>query len=100
MMETIYKALLTNYRLLCSLLFLEHTLEIQEDKKNGSQRQANLSADGDVDFGESERYFTMQKTWHNRTNRKRNMGYLLGLSCVFVQVGCLVDYFLKLCIDA
>ena len=34
MIETIYKALLIDYQLLCSLLFLEHALvEIQEDEK-------------------------------------------------------------------
>ena len=104
MIETIYKALLIDYRLLCSLLFLEHALEIQEDENIEMERINPPASPPDIsgedeDLDRRERYVTVDDmTLSDR--QKRNMGYIVGLSCLLVEVVSMVTYFPKLHIGA
>ena len=94
-MKLIYKAPLIDYRLLCSLLFFEHAMEIQETAGNGFETSdttpllpvshSSLSSTElqhhipDEEMTSSDRY-------------KRNAGYLAGLSCLLIRAIYLTNY--------
>ena len=83
--ETIYKALLIDYRLLCSLLFLEHALEIQEDVNieiEGINPPASPGEDEDLD--EHERYVTVS-VCPMESCHLTCAGYFVGLCCLILE---------------
>ena len=78
----IYKALLIDYRLLCSLLFLEHSIQVQ-----------NETADAEMIDGGSGR-IEISSTPINRQNR--NIGFVVGFCCLLIPLICALHYFRKL----
>ncbi|XP_015756379.1 PREDICTED: uncharacterized protein LOC107335850 isoform X6 [Acropora digitifera] len=78
----IYKALLIDYRLLCSLLFLEHAIQVQ-----------NETADAEMIDGGSGR-IEISSTPINRQNR--NIGFVVGFCCLLIPLICALHYFRKL----
>ncbi|XP_015756382.1 PREDICTED: uncharacterized protein LOC107335852 isoform X1 [Acropora digitifera] len=78
----IYKALLIDYRLLCSLLFLEHSIQVQ-----------NETADAEmIDGGSSQ--IEISSTPSNKQNR--NIGFVVGFCCLLIPLICALHYFRKL----
>ena len=82
----IYKALLIDYRLLCSLLFLEHSIQVQ-----------NETADAEMIDGGSGR-IEISSTPINRQNR--NIGFVVGFCCLLIPLICALHYFRKLHVAA
>lgn len=79
---TFYKALIIDYRLLCSLLFLEHSLEDDTDgegRENGEPTTRNLTI--------SER-------------KCRSLGFMLGFTSLSAPICCALYYVPKLAIPA
>ncbi|XP_074618792.1 uncharacterized protein LOC141877650 [Acropora palmata] len=78
----LYKALLIDYRLLCSLLFLEHSIQVQ-----------NETADAEMTDGGSSQ-IEISRTSINRQNR--NIGFVVGFSCLLIPLICALHYVEKL----
>ena len=78
----LYKALLIDYRLLCSLLFLEHSIQVQ-----------NETADAEMTDGGSSQ-IEISSTSINRQNR--NIGFVVGFSCLLIPLICALHYVEKL----
>ena len=78
----IYKALLIDYRLLCSLLFLEHSIQVQ-----------NETADVEMTDGGSSQ-IEISSTPINRHNR--NIGFVVGFCCLLIPLICALHYVRKL----
>ena len=78
----LYKALLIDYRLLCSLLFLEHSIQVQ-----------NETADAEMTGGGSSQ-IEISRTSINRQNR--NIGFVVGFSCLLIPLICALHYVEKL----
>ena len=74
----LYKALIIDYRLLCSLLFLEHSLE-DETKREG---------------GEIEEPITRNLTISEQ--KCRTLGYMIGFTCLSAPMCCALYYVPKL----
>ena len=79
---SIYKALLIDYRLLCSLLFLEHSIRVQNEIVDVEM----------TDDGSSQ--IEISSTPINRRNR--NIGFVVGFSCLFIPLICALHYVRKL----
>lgn len=80
-LESLYKALLIDYRLLCSFLFLEHSMQIRYET-DGTET---------ADAGEIEtrcRIYIMTSS----DRQYRNLGFLLGFFCFLAPFGCAVCY--------
>ena len=90
----LYKALIIDYRLLCCLLFLEHSLEIQteDDHENFQQVQTDDVA------SELEGPVTSYMTPGGR--EKSCIGYTCGCLCLIAPVVCGLFYVKKLHIGA
>ena len=78
----LYKALLIDYRLLCSLLFLEHSFQVQ-----------NETADAEMTNGGSSQ-IEISNMSINRQNR--NIGFVVGFSCLLIPLICALYYVRKL----
>ena len=78
----IYEALLIDYRLLCSLLFLEHSFEVEYETGDAEM------ADG----GSSQ--MEISSTSINRQNR--NIGFVVGFCCLLIPLICALHYVDKL----
>ena len=80
----LYKALLIDYRLLCSLLFLEHSFQVQ-----------NETAHAEItDGGSSYSQIEISSISINRQNR--NIGFVVGFSCLLIPLICALHYVHKL----
>lgn len=73
----LYTALIIDYRLLCSLLFLEHSVEVIEAENNNND---------DDEIEEAGRNLTPYE------RLIRNLGYLLGFSCLIAPLFCGLYY--------
>ena len=78
----IYEALCIDYRLLCSLLFLEHSIQIQ-----------NETTDAEMTDGGSS-HIEISSTPINRQNR--NIGFVVGFCCLLIPFICALHYVRKL----
>ncbi|XP_074615990.1 uncharacterized protein LOC141875580 [Acropora palmata] len=78
----IYEALLIDYRLLCSLLFLEHSIQVQ-----------NETADAEMTDGGSSQIEISSRSI-NRQNR--NIGFVVGFCCLLIPLICALHYVDKL----
>ena len=76
---TFYKALIIDYRLLCSLLFLEHALE---------------DADGGADNNEGDA--TCTRSLNMQLRKHRNFGVLVGFTSLSAPIFCALYYVRKL----
>ena len=79
----LYTALIIDYRLLCSLLFLEHSVDVIETEHNNSNNE--IEEAGSIEG----------PTGRNLTPRERlirNVGYVLGFSCLIAPVVCGLYY--------
>ena len=81
-----YKALIIDYRLLCCLLFLEHSIELQIDGLDGAP-------DGEGDEG----HYISNMT--PRDQLKRRCGFFLGFTCLTAPVFCILYYLRSLPIE-
>ena len=94
-MKSIYKALLIDYRLLCSLLFLEHAIEIQETAVNGSETHdaKPLLPVSHSSLSSTElQHHIPDEEMTSQDRYKRNAGYLAGLSCLLIRAIYLTNY--------
>ncbi|XP_074617652.1 uncharacterized protein LOC141876796 isoform X2 [Acropora palmata] len=82
----IYKALLIDYRLLCSLLFLEHSFEVEYE-----------TGDADMTDGGSSQ-MEISSPPINRKNR--NIGFVVGFCCLLIPLICALHYVQKLHVAA
>ena len=73
----LYTALIIDYRLLCSLLFLEHSVEVIEAENNNND---------DDEIEEAGRNMTPCE------RLIRNLGYFLGFSCLIAPLFCGLYY--------
>ena len=80
----LYRALLIDYRLLCSLLFLEHSIQIKNETDGAEP----------VDRDSHELSRRTIKTTSHRQNR--NIGYIVGFSCFLAPFICGLYYVTKL----
>ena len=78
----LYKALLIDYRLLCSLLFLEHSIQVQNETAHAEM----------TDGGSSQ--IEISSTSINRQNR--NIGFVVGFCCLLIPLICALHYVDKL----
>ncbi len=72
----LYKALIIDYRLSCSLLFLEHSLEDEEE-------------------GEASNIEEPMTTNQNKFDRANTRGWLLGFTSLSAPMGCILYYVRK-----
>ena len=80
----LYTALIIDYRLLCSLLFLEHSVDVIEAENNNND-------DNEIEGAGN----TEGPTGRNLTPREeliRKLGYLLGFSCLVAPLFCGLYY--------
>ena len=80
----LYRALLIDYRLLCSLLFLEHSIQIKNET-NGAE-----AVDRDSDE------LTRRTIMTTSRQQNRNIGYMVGFSCFLAPFICGLYYVTKL----
>ncbi|XP_068725189.1 uncharacterized protein [Montipora capricornis] len=78
---TFYKALIIDYRLLCSLLFLEHALE---------------DADGGAVNNEGVSTSTSTRSLNVQARKQRNFGLLVGFTSLSAPIFCALYYVPKL----
>ena len=78
-LTVLYKALIIDYRLLCCLLFLEHSIELQIDGNDGTP-------DGEGDEGHYIGNMTP------RDHLKRRCGFFVGFTCLTAPVFCILYY--------
>ncbi|XP_068722059.1 uncharacterized protein [Montipora capricornis] len=78
----LYEALLIDYRLLCSLLFLEHSFQVQHETENVDR----------LDEKESE----IERSFMSVDRLNRNIGFIVGFSCLLVPFICALFYVHKL----
>lgn len=67
-----YTGLIIDFRLLCSLLFLEHSIKIQSETSDGDTEP--------VEFENNERNSTA-RVMNSSDRQRRNAGFLIGFSC-------------------
>jgi len=79
----LYTALIIDYRLLCSLLFLEHSVDVIETEHNNNNNEIE---EADNIEGPTGRNLTP------RERLIRNVGYVLGFSCLIAPVLCGLYY--------
>ena len=75
-----YKALIIDYRLLCSLLFLEHSLEDEADGESGESNEP------------------MARNLTRMERKCRSLGFMLGLTSLSAPICCALYYIPKLAI--
>ena len=86
-LAVLYKALIIDYRLLCCLLFLEHSMEIQIEEIDGAQ-------DHEGDDG----HYICNMT--PRDHLKRRCGFFVGFTCLTAPLFCVLYYLHSLQIEA
>ena len=86
-LEAMYKALMIDFRLLCSLLFLEHSIHIQCGTDDGAEA---------ADVGNDETSRRIDVTMAPSDRQRRNVGFLIGFSCFLAPFFCAVQYVPKL----
>lgn len=87
-LKALYTGLMIDFRLLCSLLFLEHSIQIQSETDNGGTEAA------DVENNERNRNTSMRMTSSDR--QRRNAGFLIGFCCFLAPFFSAVQYVSKL----
>ena len=87
----LYTTLIIDYRLLCSLLFLEHSVDVIETEHNEIEEAANIEGPTGRNLTPSERLI-------------RLVGYAVGFCCLIAPVFCELYYaqqfHLKPCVNA
>ena len=94
-MKMIYKALLIDYRLLCSLLFFEHAIEIQERAAHGFETNDTtllLPVPHSSLVSTELQHHSPVEEMTSSDRRKRNAGYLAGLGCLLIRAVYLTNY--------
>lgn len=86
-LEAMYKALMIDFRLLCSLLFLEHSIQIHHETDGGTEA---------ADVGNDETSRRMDVTMASSDRQRRNVGFMVGFSCFLAPFFCAVEYVPKL----
>ena len=82
----LYTALIIDYRLLCSLLFLEHSVDVTEtNNNNNNNNNYEIEEAGNID-GHTGRNLTP------RERMTRNIGYAVGFFCLIAPVLCGLSY--------
>lgn len=77
----LYKALLIDYRLLCSLLFLEHFIQVKNETEG-----AEIAEAGNTEV-------TNHRVSTTSTNlQNRNIGFIVGFSCLLAPLICALYY--------
>lgn len=87
-LKALYTGLMIDFRLLCSLLFLEHSIQIQSETDGGRTEAA------DVENNERNRNTNMRMTSSDRL--RRNAGFLVGFCCFLAPFFSAVQYVSKL----
>ena len=82
----LYKALLVDYRLVCSLLFLEHSIEVENEAEGAEM----------VQVGNSESEISIQVGMTSSGRQWRHVGFIVGFSCLLVPFICALFYVRKL----
>ena len=78
----LYEGLLIDYRLLCSLSFLEHSFQVQHETENVDR----------LDEEESE----IERSFMSVDRQNRTIGFIVGFSCLLVPFICALFYVHKL----
>ena len=78
-----YTGLIIDFRLLCSLLFLEHSIKIQSETSDGDTEP--------VEFENNERNSTA-RVMNSSDRQRRNAGFLIGFSCFLAPFFSAVQY--------
>lgn len=86
-LEAMYKALMIDFRLLCSLLFLEHSMQIRHETDGHTEA-------ADVGNNETSRRIAVTMTSSDR--QRKSVGFLIGVSCFLSPFFCAVQYVPKL----
>ena len=81
----LYKALVIDYRLLCSLLFLEHSVDIQTED---NEVEANGVAGNSTDNTEG----TTESNMTSCDRQIRCIGYVAGCVCLIAPLFCALYY--------
>ena len=87
-LKALYAGLMIDFRLLCSLLFLEHSIQIQSETDGGGTEPA------DVENNEQNRNTNRRMTSSDR--QRRNAGFLIGFCCFLAPFFSAVQYVPKL----
>ena len=87
-LKALYTGLMIDFRLLCSLLFLEHSIQIQSETDGGGTEAT------DVENNERNRNTNMTLTTSDR--QRRNAGFLIGFCCFLAPFFSAVQYVPKL----
>lgn len=83
-LKALYTGLMIDFRLLCSLLFLEHSIQIQSETDHGGSEAAA------VQNNERNRNTSMRMTSSDR--QRRNAGFLIGFCCFLAPFFSAVQY--------
>lgn len=86
-LKAMYTGLMIDFRLLCSLLFLEHSIKIQSETSDGDTEP--------VEFENNERNSTA-RVMNSSDRQRRNAGFLIGFSCFLAPFFSAVQYVPKL----
>ena len=87
-LKAMYTGLMIDFRLLCSLLFLEHSIQIQSVTDGGTEA---------AEFENNERNITARiKSMTSSDRQRRNAGFLIGFSCFLAPFFSAVQYVPKL----
>lgn len=86
-LEAMYKALMIDFRLLCSLLFLEHSMQIHHEIDGHAEA---------ADVGNNETSSRIAVTTTSSDRQRKSVGFLIGLSCFLAPFFCAVQYVPKL----
>lgn len=89
-LKALYTGLMIDFRLLCSLLFLEHSIQIQSETEDGGTEAADVT----VQNNERNRNTSMRMTSSDR--QRRNAGFLIGFCCFLAPFFSAVQYVPKL----
>lgn len=86
-LKAMYTGLMIDFRLLCSLLFLEHSIQFQSETDGGTEATG-------VENNERSSKINMRMTSSDR--QRRNVGFLIGFSCFLAPFFSAVQYVPKL----
>ena len=82
-LKAVYTGLMIDFRLLCSLLFLEHSIQIQSETDGST---------GAADGANNERNRNASMGMTSSDRQRRNAGFLIGFSCFLAPFLCAVEY--------
>lgn len=86
-LKAMYTGLIIDFRLLCSLLFLEHSIKIQSETSDGDSER--------VEFENNDRNSTA-RVMNSSDRQRRNAGFTIGFSCLLAPFFSAVQYVPKL----